>query len=69
MHPSRSLALAALLVAVPAVAQSKVDTGMVAPAFSAPGATKDGVVKSVSLAAYKGKTVVLAFFYMARTKG
>ena len=61
-------AVAAALLAAPLAAQS-VDTGMVAPNFAAPGATKDGLVPSVSLAAYKGKTVVLAFFYKARTKG
>jgi len=74
MQRSRTLALAALLFAVPAAAQAapaapKADTGMTAPAFSAPGANKDGVLKSVSLADYKGKTVVLAFFFKARTKG
>ena len=74
MQRSRTLALAALLFAAPAAAQAaqpapKVDTGMAAPAFAAPGANKDGVLKSVSLADYKGKTVVLAFFYKARTKG
>ena len=61
----------AFAFAFPAAAQApaKVDTGMAAPDFSAPGATKDGLVKSVSLADYRGKTVVLAFFYEARTKG
>ena len=44
--------------------------GDVAPAFSLVGATRYGVLRdSVRLADFKGKTVVLAFFYKARTKG
>ena len=44
--------------------------GTVAPDFSIPGATRYGVLaKPVSLADYKGKTVVLAFFFRARTRG
>jgi peroxiredoxin len=42
---------------------------MIAPMFTAPGATQSGLLPAVSLSAYKGKTVVLAFFYKARTKG
>jgi peroxiredoxin Q/BCP len=41
-----------------------------APDFSLTAATRDGVQKRpVSLHDFKGKTVVLAFFYKARTKG
>jgi len=69
MPRSRILALAALLVATPLAAQAKVDTGSVAPDFSAPGATKDGLLKSVTLSGFRGRTIVLAFFYQARTKG
>jgi peroxiredoxin Q/BCP len=44
--------------------------GDVAPAFSLPGATRYGVLRDpVTLADYKGKVVVLAFFFKARTKG
>ena len=44
--------------------------GDVAPDFTLPGATRYGVLaKPVSLSEYRGKTVVLAFFYVARTKG
>jgi hypothetical protein len=44
--------------------------GAVAPDFSLPGATRFGVLaKPVRLSDYKGKTVVLAFFYKARTSG
>ena len=82
MRRSRLLALAALCVALPSAAQNPaaappapppqppmLDVGAVAPDFSAPGATKEGLLKSVSLSQYKGKTVVIAFFYQARTKG
>jgi len=44
--------------------------GDVAPAFTLPGATRYGTLRDpVSLADYKGKVVVLAFFFKARTKG
>jgi hypothetical protein len=44
--------------------------GAVAPSFSLPGATRYGLLRDpVNLADYRGKTVVLAFFYQARTKG
>ena len=42
----------------------------VAPNFTLTGATRYGLLKSpVTLADYRGRTVVLAFFYQARTKG
>jgi peroxiredoxin Q/BCP len=44
--------------------------GAMAPDFSLPGATRYGVLqKPASLSDYRGKTVVLAFFFRARTKG
>ena len=44
--------------------------GAMAPDFTLPGATRDGVLqKPASLSDYRGKTVVLAFFFRARTKG
>ncbi len=44
--------------------------GSVAPDFSLPGATRYGLLKGpVHLADHRGETVVLAFFYQARTKG
>ena len=44
--------------------------GSVAPDFSLPGATRYGLLRGpVHLADYRGETVVLAFFYQARTKG
>ncbi len=46
------------------------EVGAVAPDFSVPGATRFGTVRSpVRLSDYKGKTVVLAFFFKARTRG
>jgi peroxiredoxin len=42
----------------------------VAPDFSLPGATRYGLLASpVKLSDLRGKTVVIAFFYQARTKG
>lgn len=41
-----------------------------APDFALAGATRYGLLqRPVHLADYRGKTVVLAFFYQARTKG
>ncbi len=46
------------------------EVGAVAPDFSIPGATRFGLLKNpVKLSDYKGKTVVLAFFFKARTRG
>jgi cytochrome oxidase Cu insertion factor (SCO1/SenC/PrrC family) len=42
----------------------------VAPDFTLSGATRYGLLKTpVTLSDYRGRTVVLAFFYQARTKG
>jgi len=44
--------------------------GAAAPDFSLPGATRYGLLRApVRLSDYRGQTVVLAFFYQARTKG
>ena len=41
-----------------------------APDFVLDGATRYGLLKTpVRLSDYRGRTVVLAFFYQARTKG
>ena len=46
------------------------EVGAMAPDFSIPGATRYGTLKNpVKLSDYKGKTVVLAFFFKARTRG
>ena len=78
----RSLMLAALaaLLAVSLAAQQPaaapaedpkpLDVGAVAPDFTIPGATRYGVLKNpIHLSDFKGKTVVLAFFFKARTRG
>lgn len=60
------------LVAVAAgtlMAQSP-KVGDIAPDFTLPGSTKDGLLpKPIHLADFRGQTVVLAFFPKARTKG
>jgi peroxiredoxin Q/BCP len=44
--------------------------GAPAPDFTLAGATRYGVLKDpIHLADFRGKTVVLAFFFKARTKG
>ena len=44
--------------------------GSVAPDFTLPGATRYGQLQNpVKLSDYRGETVVLAFFFQARTKG
>jgi cytochrome oxidase Cu insertion factor (SCO1/SenC/PrrC family) len=46
------------------------EVGALAPDFTLPGATRYGVLRDpVRLSDLRGKTVVLAFFYRARTKG
>ena len=75
----RPLCFTVLLVALPAVlaaqstrdaASKPLEIGAVAPDFTMKGATRYGVLtKPVRLSDFKGKTVVLAFFYKARTKG
>jgi peroxiredoxin Q/BCP len=73
--------LAAGLLGVPLAAQQPASppappaatplaVGTVAPDFSLPAATIAGVgAQPARLSDYKGKTVVLAFFFRARTKG
>jgi AhpC/TSA family len=67
--------LVAALAALPANAQEPkppeaLEVGATAPDFALPGATRFGVLKNpIHLSDFKGKTVVLAFFYKARTKG
>jgi peroxiredoxin Q/BCP len=54
----------------PAAPAPELAVGAEAPDFTLPGATRYGVLKApVHLSDFKGKTVVLAFFYKARTKG
>jgi len=76
----RTLALATLIVPLavsltaqqPAASQDPrpLEVGVVAPDFTLPGATRYGVLKDpIHLSDFKGKTVVLAFFFKARTRG
>ena len=54
----------------PAPTYSAPAVGSAAPDFALPGATRYGLLRDpVRLSDYRGKTVVLAFFYRARTKG
>ncbi|MGH7529177.1 MAG: hypothetical protein ACREMN_02245 [Gemmatimonadales bacterium] len=51
-------------------ANPPLEVGAVAPDFALPGATRYGVLRDpVRLSDFKGKTVVLAFFFRARTRG
>ena len=69
----RRLSVALTLTLTPVVLpaqQSPLEIGAVAPGFSLAGATRYGVLaEPVRLSDFKGKTVVLAFFYKARTGG
>ena len=54
----------------PAQTPAPLEVGAVAPDFTLPGATRYGVLRDpIKLSDFKGKTVVLAFFFKARTKG
>jgi peroxiredoxin len=54
----------------PPPAPPALEVGVQAPDFAIPGASRYGVLKNpVRLSDYKGKTVVLAFFFKARTRG
>ena len=74
---SRLTVAALLLAASTAGAQQSApaagpppEVGSVAPDFALPGATRYGVLRdSVRLSDFRGRTVVLGFFYKARTKG
>ena len=54
----------------PPPAAPALEVGALAPDFAMSGATRYGTVRNpVRLNDYKGKTVVLAFFFKARTRG
>jgi hypothetical protein len=70
--------LAGLLVGVlagPVAAQEGegpqvLEVGQMAPDFELAGATRYGILRDpVRLSDYRGKTVVLAFFFRVRTRG
>lgn len=73
-----SAAVFSIAAASVAVAQTPVTgtpasvpaVGSLAPDFTLPGATRYGrLAEPVRLSDFRGKTVVIAFFYQARTKG
>jgi peroxiredoxin Q/BCP len=73
-HAVASLALCALAATAgaqnPAPPNVSPEVGSIAPDFTLPAATRYGVLRDpVKLSDYRGKTVVLAFFFKARTKG
>lgn len=54
----------------PPPAATPLAVGVEAPDFTLPASTKDGVsAKPVHLRDLRDKTVVIAFFYQARTRG
>jgi len=78
----RTLRLALALAAAPAAlaaqqpstppppAAPPLEVGTVAPDFTLPGATRYGALRApIRLSDFKGKTVVLAFFFKVRTRG
>ncbi len=76
----RPLPFAIVLAAMPAVLPAQqsprdatpapLEIGAVAPSFALKGATRYGVLANpVRLSDFRGKTVVLAFFFKARTSG
>ena len=77
LAPALAVTLAALPAAATAQAQQPqqptpppLEVGAAAPDFSLPGATRYGVLQNpIRLSDFKGKTVVLAFFFRARTRG
>jgi len=78
MHFSgKAAAVALALIGLPLAAQqpappppTPLAVGTEAPDFTLPAATMAGVSAApVKLSDYRGKTVVLAFFFRARTKG
>lgn len=80
LHLRRAVAAAVLLAAAGGSARAQQaaptpvypspEVGALAPDFSLPGATRYGLLRDpVRLSDFRGKTVVLAFFYRARTKG
>ena len=77
----RSLVFASALVASAAIAAPAQqpatpqppptpEVGSMAPDFAIAGATRYGLLRDpVRLSSFRGQTVVLAFFFKARTKG
>jgi len=72
---SIAAALLALGAALPPAAAAQqepivLEVGETAPDFELIGATRHGVLRDqIKLSDYRGKTVVLAFFFRVRTRG
>ena len=73
-----ALAVAAMALGAPNLALAQqaaaqyppLEVGAVAPDFTLPGATRFGVLQQpVRLSDYRGKSVVLAFYFRSRTRG
>lgn len=69
-----ALALVGLMVGTgdPVAGQTPepLEVGVEAPDFTLPAAVRHGILaEPVSLSDYEGQTVVLSFFFRARTKG
>jgi hypothetical protein len=71
-----SIVAALLLLAAPALraqqpaAPAPLEVGAVAPDFSLPGATRYGLLREpVHLSDFRGKAVILAFYFRSRTRG
>lgn len=64
------LALAAPLALAAQQPETGPKVGDMAPDFSLVGATRYGILRDqINLSSYRGNTVVLAFFFKARTRG
>lgn len=73
-HRLTAAAVTAVLALSPAACLSQnaepLQVGDAAPGFEITGANRGGILDApLSLDDYRGKTVVLAFFYKARTPG
>ena len=68
LAPTAALAFASLVSAQ--TKATPLAVGATAPNFALAGATMDGLLpKAAQLTDFRGQTVVLAFFYKARTGG
>ena len=71
--PLAVLIAASLPLSIPTAAQATsepLEIGAVAPDFELPGGTRYGLLQEpVRLSEFRGKTVILAFFFRSRTPG
>jgi hypothetical protein len=68
--PAFALSQTPVAPAGPAPGANGPQVGSVAPDFTLPGADRYGRLQNpVKLSDFRGETVVLAFFFQARTKG